>query len=371
MAISIKSIGKALVFTLGGVAAHLAQAGVYYDLGESITASGVSADGSVVAAYDSARYYAWNATDGLTSIGGTWKGGVASVSNDGKLISGSAYGRGRTVQAAIYNLETGRWKRLGGIGGESDGSASSAWDIAGNGKSVVGLGWVDAGTAHAVQSTPTGHLQDLGSSGGSSRANGVSEDGRIVVGWDEQDTGFWQGTYWRDGVATAMFDNDGFAMNSANAVSDDGKWIVGDAGFGVQTWRYNTDTGVTQYLGDADPFGDMQGSTGISADGRVIVGYDRSFGPPTFGMGTIWIEGLGMLNLTDYALGQGIDLNGRTLALPLGLSADGLTVVGLDNLYHGFVVTLAPVPEPATVALMGAGLAGLLLAARRRKTSAG
>ena len=370
MAASIRFVGKALAVTLAGVAAQLAHAGAYHDLGESITASGVSADGSVVAAYDGARYYAWNAADGLTSIGGTWRGGVASVSNDGLLISGSAYGVGRTVQAAVYNLATGHWKRLGGIGGESDGSASSAWDIAGNGESVVGLGWVNAGTAHAVQSTPAGDLHDLGSSGGSSRANGVSADGSVVVGWDEQDTGFWQGTYWRNGVATAMFDNDGFAMNSANAVSDDGRWVVGDAGFGVQSWRYDIETGATQYLGDADPFGDMQGSTGISADGSVIVGYDRSFGPATFGMGTIWIEGLGMLNLTDYALGQGIDLMGRTLALPLAVSADGLTVVGLDNLYHGFVVTLTPVPEPATVALMGAGLAGLLLARRRASRAA-
>jgi hypothetical protein len=370
MAHSIKTVGKAVALMLAGVAAQAAHATAYYDLGANITATGASGDGSVVAAYDTAHYYAWTAAGGVTPIGGAWTGGIASVSADGTLISGSAYGVGATVQAAVYDLAAGRWKRLGGIGGESDGSASSAWGIAGNGESVVGLGWVDAGTAHAVQSTPGGTLQDLGSAGGSSRANGVNYDGSIVVGWEEQPDGYWQGAYWQNGVATPMFDNDGVAMSSAEAVSADGQWIVGDAGYGVQTWRYNTATGATQYLGDADPFGDVQGATGISADGRVIVGYDRSFGPPTFGMGTIWIDGLGMRNLTDYALGQGIDLNGRTLALPLGVSADGLTVVGLDNQYHGFVLTLAPVPEPASWALMGAGLAGLLLARRRRASAA-
>ena len=112
----------------------------------------------------------------------------------------------------------------------------------------------------------------------------------------------------------------------------------------------------------------MQAATGISADGRIIVGYDRAFGPATFGAGTIWIEGQGMMNLTTYVTSQGVNLAGRTLALPLGVSADGNTFYGLDNTGSGFVVTLSPVPEPATYASLALGLAGLTLVARRRRT---
>ena len=46
------------------------------------------------------------------------------------------------------------------------------------------------------------------------------------------------------------------------------------------------------------------------------------------------------------------------------VSADGHTIYGMDNTGSGFVVTLSPVPEPATFATLGLGLA--LLAARRR-----
>lgn len=372
MGYSIKAVGKALAVVLGGFAAQFAHAeGSYYDLGSGITASGSSSNGSVVGAYSSlsGTFYSWTAAGGVQSIGGYWEGGVASVSGDGKLISGSATASNGNTQAATYNLSTGTWTTLGGIGGVSGTSESSGWNISGDGKTVVGLGWVNAGTAHAVQSTPAGTLTDLGSQGGSSRANAVSSDGSTIVGWSETTTGFWQGTYWKNGVMTTMVDASGNEMQEADAVSADGTWIVGAAPYSG-LWRYNTTTGTTQSIGDLDPFSDIQGSTGISANGEIIVGYDRGFGPATFGAGFIWIDGLGMLNLTDYVTAEGTDLNGRTLALPMGISADGSTVYGMDNLGHGFVVTLAPVPEPASVAMLGLGLAGVLAASRRRRAAA-
>jgi len=50
---------------------------------------------------------------------------------------------------------------------------------------VVGLAWITAGQAHAFKWTPGGGMQDLGAfnANRSSRANGVSEDGNVVVGW--------------------------------------------------------------------------------------------------------------------------------------------------------------------------------------------
>jgi uncharacterized membrane protein len=352
----------ALVCCFTAPSAHAA--GNFWDLGYGITVSGSSANGSVIGAYtDSGSYYMWTAATGITSIGGAWEGGIASVSADGTRISGSSYGSDGLSYAGYYSVGTGKWTTLGGIGGNSGTSASSGWNISGDGKTVVGLGWVDGGTAHAIASTPNGAMQDLGSLGGSSRANGVSHDGSIIAGWVEQPAGQWTGAYWQNGTLHNMVDGQGNALQEASAVSADGRWIVGSGNFG-ETWRYNTLTQQTEGLGDLDPFGDIQGATGISADGHVIVGYDRGFGPAVVGQGTIWIEGQGMLNFTDYITSQGIDLGGRTLALPLGVSADGQTFYGMDSTGSGFVVTVSAVPEPASYAMMAGGLA--LLAARRR-----
>lgn len=47
-----------------------------------------------------------------------------------------------------------------------------------------------------------------------------------------------------------------------------------------------------------------------------------------------------------------------------GASRDGIY---FDELYYGSTTTSAPVPEPATIALLGIGLAGLAGGAARRK----
>ncbi len=352
----------ALICCLTTSSAHAA--GNFWDLGYGITASGASADGSVIGLYSqSGSYYMWTAATGVAAIGGAWEGGIASVSADGTRIAGSAHGSDGLSAAGYYTVGTGKWTTLGGIGGVSGTSTSASWNISGDGDTVVGLGWVDGGTAHATASTPGGTLRDLGSIGGSSRANGVSHDGSVIAGWVEQPSGQWTGAYWKDGVAHDMVDGQGNALQEAGAVSADGRWIIGTGNFG-QTWRYSTATGQTEWLGDLDPTSNLQGATGISADGHVIVGYDRGFGPAAAGHGTIWIEGRGMLDFTDYIAGQGVNLGGRTLALPLGVSADGRTFFGMDSTGSSFVVTVSAVPEPATYAMMAGGLA--LLAGRRR-----
>src|SRR5690606_32257316 len=104
----------------------------------------------------------------------------------------------------------------------------------------------------------------------------------------------------------------------------------------------------------------------VSADGSVVLGFDRGFGPPTLGEGWIWTEGGGMVALNDYFASFGVVADaGFSFSLPLGMSSDGMTFWGLGRsdaaFSTGWVVTI-----PAAGALGLLGAAGLL--ARRRRS---
>lgn len=352
-------------------AAALAGGPAYYDLGPSANVSGLSADGSVASGYITAeQFFYWTPGGGTTLIGGTAPGdgvgGNAAISEDGNFIGGNSKDANDLSQMSRYNISTSSWQLLGGIGASSGAEGSSAWGISGNGQSVVGLGWVNGGTAHAIQWNSPGPTQDLGSTvpGNSSRANATNFDGKVIVGWQDTDLGR-QGAIWDQGVQTVLFDGVD-ALGEASDVSGDGNWVVGQGNFG-ESWRYNRSTGQLDRLGLLNPnaFFPSRGATGVSDDGKIVVGFERDFSNPFGGaFGTIWIEGLGMQDLTTYVTNLGIELpQFRSLNIPLAISADGSTIAGLDNFFNGFIVVI---PEPTTLAL-AAPIA--LMALRRQRAS--
>jgi len=117
--------------------------------------------------------------------------------------------------------------------------------------------------------------------------------------------------------------------------------------------------------------GDRSGATAISDDGSMIVGFSRALGPANFGRGFIWSEATGMVNLNTFAAAQGINTGGATMALPLAISGDGMTIGGLTNQGSGFILRLvSPIPESATVwtMLLGALALGGLMHLRRQRS---
>ena len=71
-------------------------------------------------------------------------------------------------------------------------------------------------------------MVDLGSSvaGRGTQAVGVSADGQVAVGYQEQATGFWEGAKWVGTRQERIPGADGF-VSVANAANDDGSIVVG------------------------------------------------------------------------------------------------------------------------------------------------
>jgi hypothetical protein len=339
--------------------------GTYYNLGANRGPSGVSADGSVAAGATTTGqpYFIWQLSNpGVTTLiggvsPGNGVGGQAKVSNDGDKISGSVAGFvalppiPMTVvnQMGVYDVSDATWTGLGGIGWYSGTETAGGWGISGDGNTVVGLGWSPNQTnAYAITSTNGGAPVALPwlVPGRSTRANGCNQDGTVVVGWQDNPFGFRQAAIWVNGVGQRLWQTyPKGPLGEASSCSADGNWVVGLQGPLTlsQAWRWSQSTGV-QLLGELNPAdGWNANATGISADGNTIVGYERPFGPPLGGVGFIWTQSGGMQNLTDYVVANGVTLpGGVTLALPLNVSADGRTFVGVASNSSGFVVRIDP-----------------------------
>jgi uncharacterized membrane protein len=360
----------ALCVVAGAARAQVA----FYNLGEWVTPSGASSTG-VVAGTDADQYFRWTAAGGLVTIGGAAPGngvgGQARISDDGRFISGTVRdpANNNVATMARYDSTASAWSLLGGIGGVIDGETSSGWGVSGDGRSVVGLGWLNNGQAEAVRwNQSTGATVSLGSTtpGRSSRAGGVNADGSVVVGWQDTDQSSRQAAVWTNGVQQLLTTSTSDPLGEALDVTSDGNWVVGFGGFATegQAWRWSAATGGQSLGSIFDPF--WSGSaTGVADDG-TIVGYYRPFGPAVFGEGFIWTPSGGMINLTEWALSRGVQLPPDTvLSLPLDISADGRTITGMGRSGFNVIGWVVTIPGPGPLATLAA--AGVLATCRRRR----
>ncbi len=316
--------------------------------------TGVNANGSAAAGYDNSQNFMWTETNGVQNIGGlppgNGTGGDVEMSNNGNKIVGPYLNPTSSLkEMAIYDVPSQTWTPLGGIGGQSGDQTSSSWGISGDGETVVGLGWLPTGRAHAISWTEATGVIDLGSTvtDRSTRADAASEDGSVIVGWQDSESGFRQAAIWNNGVQQLIYFPTGERALAASAISDDGIWIGGDGSStnSYQAYRWSETTGLENLGPPLNP-GWRGATTGLSADGSVIVGYYRPQGPALFGNGFIWTEALGVTDLNTYATSLGIDTQGIVLSLPLNISADGTTIVGAgrdgNNQRVGFILKLEP-----------------------------
>lgn len=297
---------------------------------------GAVSDNGIVSMHTSAGgIYKWNAAGGLVQIGSISNGypaaGRTIVSNDGTKISSSMTNTATGFnEISTYDVAAATWVNRGGLVPTGwDGSVSSTWGMTTNGNTIVGLGFLTAANAHAVKWDEVNGMVDLGSivSGRSSRANAVNAAGTVIVGWQDESNGTRSGAKWQDGVESFITDNNGNNVGEAGGISADGNTIIGSANPNPYVW--NTVSGLTYITHPNASFSFKGGATGISADGKKVIGYYRAFGaPPMSGEGFIWTSATGRINLNDYAASLGIATNGVTMGLPLAISQDGKKIAG-------------------------------------------
>ena len=130
----------------------------------------------------------------------------------------------------------------------------------------------------------------------------------------------------------------------------------------MQAFRWTQATGMVG-LGDLASGTCFRQAYAVSADGEVVVGFGNKSGEDGAFM---WTEEQGVRNIRDILVNEcNLDLAGWSLSEATGVSADGRTIVGYglnpDGNTEAWIATL---PEPATLSLLAVG--GLLALRRRR-----
>ena len=323
---------------------------------------GVSASGAVVAGgLATVGGFYWMPTTGVIYIGGL---GATSVSRDGSTIVGVA-ADSRGIQAAIW-LRAAEWRLLGSFrpgAASCDASLSSATDTSRDGRVVVGLAWDGCNIAHAFRWEESAGMVDLGSSvaGRASRADGVSADGRVVVGHQEAATGFTQGAQWVDG-RQELFTGPGGVVGTAKAANSDGSIVVGrvcnpaavqpsDPTF-QSAWVWTTQDGLRclpapRLRVSPGPLIIVEASA-TSDDGRVIGG-GQNVGGSDDSDAVIWIDRVPFY-LKDYLRANGVP-NAFETWVNTGsitdISPDGRILVGKGAAlagFRGYIVILGDKP---------------------------
>lgn len=205
-----------------------------------------------------------------------------------------------------------------------------------------------------------------------SAAYGVSADGSVIVGMSSYGDGGMQAIRWTQAEGMVGLGDlpGGDVHSSARAISAGGSVIVGwgTSGSGTEAFRW-TEAGGWVGLGDL-PGGTFYSiASAVSADGSVVVGSSRTdLGDEPF----IWDAEHGMRNLKSVLIAGGLNLTGWTLYQATGVSADGLTIVGVgvspEGQTEAWRATLAPLqwnePPIASFTLETDGLTATFDASR-------
>jgi uncharacterized membrane protein len=311
--------------------------------GATFTATGIemiptsmSDDASVVVGtgYFGTPNLYYTEASGALVIGDGCSNGVPAISGDGSTVVGCHVDRDGNENAAKW-LGGTNWEDLGSEAGAvpCGTSLSGTFGINQNGSLAVGLLWraqvchANAGTWDLINGGPATVLPSV-IDGPATRANAVNADGSVIVGWQDQLDGTRSAAKWVNRVPELILTASGELNGEAQAVSADGKTIVGGGyALGHEAWVWREGIGVTPMGGG------KQGrrkrtyvALDVSDDGHMVVGFihggrfkERAF---------LWRDQKGIL-LDPFITNQGAVVpEGWTLMVSSIISPDGNTIYG-------------------------------------------
>jgi probable HAF family extracellular repeat protein len=348
----------AAILTIGfGTSTGADDKAVFIQLPAGALANKISSSGVIVGGLRPVGGFHWMPTSGDVFIGGV---SAVAVSADGRVIAGTALDANRNQQAAIWQRGT-EWRLLGSVVPNAtpcDSFISGTFGANRDGTVLVGLAWNGCSFARAFRWEESTGMVDLGSTvpNQSSRADAVSGDGRVVVGWQGHQTGFRQGARWVDGKQTIFTSPDGGLIGEANGTNTDGSIIVGQycqpsTPFDQSAWMWTAGDGV-QCLDVPRRRTAIEGTFGglaiaTSDDGRVIGGA-HSFGLESESV--LWIDRTPYY-LKDYLRDHGVPNafeNWVNTGFITGMTRDGRVLVGYGagpRDFTGFMVILPSLGE--------------------------
>lgn len=319
-------------------------------IGKGETATSVSNDGNTISLSTTGANFYWTKDEGIQLLNimpeNTYNVGKPVVTKNGKNIAVSGTNPDtHLVEMAIFDVNTKKWSFLGTLGASEDRVATSVWGMTPDGTTVVGLGQVINGGAHGVYWTAEKGLVDIGSTikDRFSRINSVSNDGRIFVGWQDDEFGLRQAAYWENGNQYIIKGNNDEFVDEFGAISGNGKWMLGSSTFNAIKW--SKETGLVKIEHPNTGMFFRGAATASNNDGSVILGYYRGWpGSPIMGEGFIWTEQTGRVELNQFIkeILKYDDL-GIKFALPLAISENGRHIVGYgltENQPISFLISL-------------------------------
>ena len=321
------------------------------DLGSYVQVSDISNTGVAVGNVYGSSFFMWSEANSGIIIGESGENGVSgncNISADGSVISLALPNPSNQnkEEAVLYTVADQSLQFLGHLGVSSGADTSSAWGMSSDGKNIAGFTWTSASKGEGVIWKNGAPIVGLGSTvpTRSSRADAVSADGSVVVGWQDAINGVRQGAIWINGVQQLLKDNGGNILGAAVAVSADGKTVVGIKNETGEGYIWNETEG-TIFLSSGNP-DYITSMSALSDDGKVAIGL--SFDPTQsilLGEGFIWTKEGGKVNLNDYVTAANFDDLDIVFSVPTGISPDGKYVGGIGANFiegdaKGFLIKL-------------------------------